>query len=236
MFYLIYLFIISRFVNPNKEYPEFSQFYYSNILRVTRELIRWGRVKIEITGAEKVPDGKCLFVSNHRSNYDPLLVWHIFKKNRPAFISKEGNFHIPIVGRMLRKCCFLTIDRDNPRQSLMCLMKAAEYLKEDKVSIGIYPEGTRNKNYEKGLLPFHNGVFKIAKMAKVPIVVLTVEGTQNIHTNFPWHKTPVKINVAEVIETEEVCSHKTDEIAAKVRKVIYDDIYPELEDTPISAE
>ncbi len=236
MLYLIYLFIISRFVNPKKEYEDFSQFYFSNLLRLAAGILGWARVKPTVTGSEKIPEGRCLFVSNHRSNFDPMIVWHLFPECRLAYISKEGNFHIPVAGRMLRKCCFLQIDRENPRQSLLCIMKAAEYLKQDKVSIGVYPEGTRNKNYEQGLLPFHNGVFKIAKMAKVPVVVLTVEGTQNIHKNFPWRKSPVQVKIVEVLGAEEIASLKTDEIAAKVRKAIFDDLYPGKEDIPVSVQ
>ena len=39
--------------------------------------------------------------------------------------------------------------------------------------MAIYPEGTRNKS-GVGLLPFHAGSFKIAKLAKCPVVVMTL--------------------------------------------------------------
>lgn len=236
MIYFCFLFIISRFVNPKKEYPKLSKFYYYNLVTVIRIIFWFTRTKVTVTGMDKVPEGKCLFVSNHRSNFDPMLVLAKFSKNLPGFVSKEGNFHIPIFGRMLHKCCFLTIDRENPRQSLMCLMKAADRIKDDQCSIGIYPEGTRNTHFEEGLLPFHNGVFKIAKMAKVPVVVLSVAGTENIHKNFPRRGTDIKLNVAGVISTEEVCSQKTEEISNTARKLIFNDLYPGKTDIPVLVE
>ena len=115
MIYLCFLFIISRFVNTKKEYTTFSKFYYYNLVQATRMLCWCAGCSIQFTGKEKLPEGKCLFVSNHRSNFDPMLVWLKCTSHMPAFVTKEGNFHIPIFGRMLRKCCFLKIDRDNPR-------------------------------------------------------------------------------------------------------------------------
>lgn len=51
----------------------------------------------------------------------------------------------------------------------MTVQKAADLLTSDTVNVAIYPEGTRSKNCT--LLPFHNGVFKIAQKAEVPIAV-----------------------------------------------------------------
>ena len=59
--------------------------------------------------------------------------------------------------------------------------KAAELMKNDVVSVGVYPEGTRNR--DGSLLPFHDGVFIIARKADVPIVVATIDGTEKIPYN-----------------------------------------------------
>lgn len=63
----------------------------------------------------------------------------------------------------------LGIDRENPRNALVTVQKAADLLTSDTVNVAIYPEGTRSKNCT--LLPFHNGVFKIAQKVEVPIAV-----------------------------------------------------------------
>ncbi len=73
-------------------------------------------------------------------------------------------------------CCFLPIDRENPRKAIPTINRAAKLLKEQEVSVGIYPEGTRGKDCR--LLPFHNGVFKIAQKAEAPIAVLSITGTE----------------------------------------------------------
>lgn len=102
-----------------------------------------------------------MFVGNHRSNFDPIIEWLVLKPWDIAFISKGENFKIPFFGRIIRKCCFMPIDRENPRKALRTINKASDLLQSGEVSIGVYPEGTRSKTGE--LLPFHDGVFHIAK-------------------------------------------------------------------------
>lgn len=217
LLYALFLLVCSLFVNPKKEYENHSRFYRALLNGATAFAMKIMRIRIHTNGLEKVPhDTKnLLFVSNHRSNFDPIITWHIFKKWQPAFVSKAANFKIPIFGRFIRKCCFMAIDRENPRNALKTIFKAAELLKKGEVSIGIYPEGTRSK--ECKLLPFHNGVFKTAQKANADIVVLAVSGTEQIHKNYPFHHTDVNLDVLEVIPAKTVKATKTDVLGERVR-------------------
>lgn len=109
----------------------------------------------------------------------------------------------------------MAIDRENPRNAIKTIQKAADLLIKGQVSVGIYPEGTRSKTCM--LLPFHNGVFKIAQRADAPIVVLAVSGTENIHKNYPFHHTDVYIDVIDVLPAEFVKENRTDVIGERVR-------------------
>ena len=186
LIYILFLTICSLFVNPRKEYEEHSQFYRTLLNGATAIAIKIMRIRIHTTGIDKIPPNtkNLLFVSNHRSNFDPILTWHILKQWQLAFVSKASNFKIPIFGRFIRKCCFMAIDRENPRNAIKTINKAAKLLQKGQVSIGIYPEGTRSKTCE--LLPFHNGVFKIAQKADADIVVLAISGTEQIYKNYPF--------------------------------------------------
>jgi len=153
-------------------------------------------------------------VANHRSKFDPMISWVIFRKTPIAFISKRENFDIPIFGKMIRKCAFMSIDRENPRNALHTIEKAAQHLASDVVSVGVYPEGTRSKTRE--MLPFRNGCFKIAKMAEVPIVVVSILGTQKIHLQSPKKRTYVEFVVTDVISKEEVRTMRTGELGERI--------------------
>ncbi len=219
LLYIIFLLICTFAVNPKKEYNRFNRFYHIVLKSVVYLLIKVTRIKIHLTGFEKVPkDQKVLFVSNHRSNFDPIVMWHIFNNWKLGLVSKASNFGIPIVGRMVRRICFLSIDRENPRNAIVTINKAAEFIRSGEASIGIYPEGTRSK--ECVLLPFHNGVFKIAQKAECPIVVLSTVGTEKVHKQSPFRRSHIYLDVLDVIPADVVKASKTDVIGGNVRQML----------------
>lgn len=215
----LFIAVCSLFVNTNKEYDYNSSFYRLLLNFSTAVVLRLGRIHLHITGFEKVPKNKrVLFVSNHRSNFDPITTWYVFRKWTPAFISKKENFDIPVFGRYIRKCGFMAIDRKNPRNAAKTINKAAQMLKDGKVSIGVYPEGTRSHDCK--LLPFHNAVFKVAQKAEAPIVVLSLEGTERVKKNYPLHRTDIYMNVLEVIPEERIKGVKTEEIGNHITNML----------------
>lgn len=217
LLYVLFLGICCLFVDPKKEYDKNSPFYRFLLCSATSAALKLCRIRVHISGIEKIPkDTKVLFVSNHRSNFDPIVTWHALKKWKIAFVSKPGNFKIPFFGRIIRKCCFLPIDRENPRNALITVNKAAKLLRAKEVSIGIYPEGTRSKDGE--LLPFHNGVFKIAQKADTPVVVLSIVGTEQIAKRTPFRASDVYLDVLEVFS--DIKETKTELIGTSVRRLI----------------
>jgi 1-acyl-sn-glycerol-3-phosphate acyltransferase len=70
------------------------------------------------------------------------------------------------------------------------------------------------------MLPFHNGVFKIAQRAKVPLVVLSTAGTEKISQNMPWHRTDVTLKVCRVIPADEVTESTTAQLSDQVREIL----------------
>ena len=179
--YILLLCVSSLFVDRTREYERDSAFYRFLLNSATACALVICRLKVRVTRAEKLPEGRFLFVCNHRSKFDPIISWYIFRKNHLAFISKPENFNVPVFGRFIRKCCFMAIDRSDARSSLGTFTKAAELMKNDVVSVGVYPEGTRNR--DGSLLPFHDGVFIIARKADVPIVVAAIDVTEKITHN-----------------------------------------------------
>lgn len=218
--YVLFLFICSLFVDPKKEYEKHSRFYRFLLCSASSAALKLLRIKVHTSGLENIPTNvKPLFVGNHRSNFDPIIQWVALKKWDIAFISKASNFKIPIFGRFIRKCCFMAIDRESPRKAINTINKASKLLKAGEVSIGIYPEGTRSKSGE--LLPFHNGVFKIAQKAEKPIVVLSITGTEKIARNLLKLKAShVYLDVLDVMPSDDVKRQKTDQIGAHIRKII----------------
>ena len=220
--YSLLIIISSFFIDTKKDYRKNSGYFRFLLDSATWLMVKLLRIRVHTSGLEKVPDGRFLFVSNHRSNFDPILSWYVLKKQKLAFISKEDNFKIPFFGKIIRKCCFMDIDRTSAKTALVTVNKAADLLKCDEVSVGVYPEGTRNKTGEQPLLPFHSGIYIIAKKAGVPIVAATVRGTEKIHVNFPKRSSDVYIDIIDVIDADYVKTHKCDDISSITYEKIYD--------------
>ncbi len=209
--------IVSLFISPKKEYAKNSKFFRWVLDEYTWFAMVILRIDVCVEGKELLPDAPFVLVQNHYSNFDPIVTWFAFKKNRLAFVSKKENFKIPFFGRMIRKCCFMAIDRENARNAVKTVDFAASLVKSGEVSVGVYPEGTRNKGY-RGLLPFHNSVFKIAQKAGAPVVVVGVSGTERVHENTPWKKTRVVLKVVNVLSAEFVVSNRTAVLGEEVRR------------------
>lgn len=225
--YLLFTFICSLFVK-NKIYEKNNKLFRYILNTWTWVAIKIMRIKIITKEIEKVPkDSKVLFVGNHQSNFDPIVTWRIFKKYNIAYLSKGSNFKIPIFGKIVRRCCFLEIDRESSRNAIKSIIKASELLKKQEVSIGVYPEGTRNKT-EDLLLPFHNGVFKIAQKANCPIVVICIKGTSKIYKNYPLKKSIIELTIVDVIETNDVMSLSSHEIGDRVNMKLLEALKTEV--------
>lgn len=186
---------------------------------VGRFLCLYGGMKPHISGEDKLPeDSRFLFVCNHKSMFDPLMVIGFLYHWNISFISKPSNLAIPMVGDIAYNAGYLPIDRENDRAALKTILTAADYMKRDVCSIGIYPEGTRSKTGE--LLPFHNGSFKAAQRAGVPVAVACVRNTEKMKKRLFLRPTDVYLDILELIPAEKVKAMSTAELSEYSRKLI----------------
>lgn len=220
--YILLLIISSLFVNPKKLYDHNSRYYRFLLHSSTAMAMFLVRIKIHVTGMEKLPEGRFLIVGNHRSKFDPIVTWHVLRHRDLAYISKGANFSVPAYGRIIRKCCFMDIDRERAMGAITTVNHAADLLKADEVSIGMYPEGTRN--YGEGLLKFHNGMFLIAQKARVPVVIMSTYGTDMIKNNFPFRRSHVYLDIIDVLPAEQVTGMRSNEIGDRAYSAILENL------------
>lgn len=181
--------------------------------------------KIETVGAEKLPtEGRFLLVCNHLFELDPGIPLAVFPNAQLAFISKKENLDMPIIGPLMLKIQCQLIDRENDRAALVTILKCISILKADKANIAVFPEGRITKD-GKLLHDFRPGVFKIAQKAEVPIVVCTLNGTQNILANLKkLRRTHIQFHLLEVIPAAELKGVTTVQIAERVHSIMAADL------------
>lgn len=217
--YFAFLYLLSLTIDLEKPVTNRSGFYRWLLDQTVSLILTLGRVEVQATGLEKIKDlPPFLLVANHRSNFDPFVAIASCPKAQLAYVAKPAIFKIPITGRIVHKCFFLSIDRENDREALKTIKKASQLIKEGVVSIGIYPEGTRSKTGE--LLPFRNGSFKIAKWANCPVVIARTTGTEKIAHRFARRHTKTTFEVLDVLTANEVADMSTWEIGQYARSLM----------------
>ena len=184
-------------------------------------------MRVRTKGLEKTPaDGRFLLVCNHCSLFDPIGLLYCFERFQLAFVSKKENSSMFVIGPMMHKIQCQLINRENDREALKTILRCIQLLKEDKVSIGIFPEGYIRP--DRRLHPFRPGVFKIAQKANVPIVVCTLRDTQYMIKNFLKGKaSKVQLHLLDVIPAEKLQGRTTVDIAQEIHAMMAEDLGPE---------
>ena len=224
----LYVWLSDRYSDPDAQYDSDDPHVRGIIRWYAPAVFRLLGCKIEANGTEKLPkDGRFLMVSNHLADLDPGIFFITFPNNQLSFIAKKEVQDMPIVGRLMRKILCQFVDRENDREALKTILRCISILKEDKANIAVFPEGGIIKD-GKLLHKFRPGVFKIAQKANVPIVVCTLNGTQNILSNLKkLRRTTVRFHLVEVIPTEELKGVTTTQIADRVHALMAADFAPE---------
>ena len=120
-------------------------------------------------GEKKVPEGACVFISNHYQFLDPVypasLTWE-----QIHFVAKKEVFDNPFLAFFAKGAKVIAVNRDgNDARGLLDCFKC---LKNGE-KISIFPEGTRNKT-DAEMLPFHSGAAVMAIKCKVPIIPFVI--------------------------------------------------------------
>ncbi len=219
LLFFVFLFITSLFL-PKKKKIEKPNAFCTFMIRITmRWLMGVLGIRVRLVGRALLPEEPCVIVSNHRSDFDPMTMLGVLKGRSLAYISKEANFKIPIVGNYIYHAGFLPIDRGNGMRAVRTLHHAAEMMQELGVDIGIYPEGTRSKTGE--LLRFRPGAAVIAQNASAPIAVMVTRGTERIGKNvFRLRPTKVELRVVGVIPRETVKALEKEALTDQMRSMI----------------
>jgi 1-acyl-sn-glycerol-3-phosphate acyltransferase len=131
-------------------------------------------MRLTVRGAEQLPEGQCVVVSNHASYLDGV----VFTAALPAqfsFVIKREMNGVPLAGLLLRRLGSHFVERFNRNRGAA----DARRVLRDAIngnSLAFFPEGTFTTI--PGLLKFHTGAFTTAIRAGCPIVPATVRGTR----------------------------------------------------------
>lgn len=233
-----FLWIVCAFVKLDVPQEKDSKFYRRLTYLYIDAILVILRMRIHTTGLENTPqEGRFVLVCNHLHILDPVTLLAFFKKSQLAFVSKRENDNMFIIGKLMHKIMCQSINRENDREALKTILKCIQLLKDDEVSIGVFPEGYTSRDGK--LHPFRSGVFKIAQKAQVPIAVCTIQNTNRVfHNILRLRPTDVELHLVGVIPAEELKGVTTVQISERVHAMMAADLGPAfaLETAPEDAE
>jgi len=144
----------------------------------------WSRINsiltpmcVSVTGRENIEKGRSyVVVSNHQSHYD-IFVLHGWLFIDIVWVMKQELRKVPLFGMVCAGTEQIFIDRSNHEAAMRSLENARKRL-TDGTSVIFFAEGTRSTTGEMG--EFKKGAFRMAMDLDLPILPVTISGTEKV--------------------------------------------------------
>jgi 1-acyl-sn-glycerol-3-phosphate acyltransferase len=177
---------------------------YFYLTRWNYSVVWWLRltcgVKFEVQGLDNIKkeNRPLLLLAKHQSQWETFFIPTVLSPLAP--ILKQELLKIPGFGWGLKMVNPIAIDRSNPKEALKTINREGRDRLHRKISVIIFPEGTRTNYGEVG--NYARGGANLAIAAKVPVVFVA----HNAGKYWPAHrfiKYPGTIRIAfsEIIDT-----------------------------------
>lgn len=193
------------------------------------KFVRFGNriagVRVRVEGLENIPAGACVFTANHVSNLDALAFIPAIPR-RVAILAKQELFRIPIFSSAMRRAKFVPVERGD-RESASSSIEAAVATLKSGLPIAVFPEGTRSSDGR--LRPFKKGAFSMAILAGVPIVPISIAGTQRLMKKGSWVVYPGEaiVRFGPSVDASAYSIDRRGELLARIESLVAAGLPPE---------
>ncbi len=135
------------------------------------------KIDIRTAGGENVPEGALIYMSNHESLVD-ILVLGAALPGDFKWAAKRSVMNVPFLGWHLRSAGHIPVDRGRGKEAAAAVVESfVDVLDRDR-PILVFPEGTRTEDGH--LRPFKDGGFRAAVEANCPVVPVAIQGTYTL--------------------------------------------------------
>jgi 1-acyl-sn-glycerol-3-phosphate acyltransferase len=150
----------------------------------------------KVKGRENIPlTGPLILITNHVNLFDPFFL--IFSSPRWInFMAKEELFRSPFLRPWLRWAGSVPIRRGGNIIDKQKMLKSARYALENRLILGMFPEGGRNRDGK--LSKGKPGSAVIASKINVPLLPVGIAGTDKIKgISWLWKRPSIAINIGK---------------------------------------
>ena len=163
-----------------------------------------------------------VIVANHMSFLDIPVFWPTI--GNAAFVAKAALWKAPVFGWVLDSIGCIPVHK-NPRKNAD-MGKLIRDRIDHNYNIVIFPEGHRSADGK--LLPFQNGIFKMAKENGLPLVPVTLVGTGKCLSKVKWAMNPGEVRI--IVHPLQASESYADKTAVQLRDEIHDIIEKDLKE------
>jgi putative phosphoserine phosphatase/1-acylglycerol-3-phosphate O-acyltransferase len=174
-------------------------------------------LKLEVRGEENLwSDRPCVFVFNHQSKADVVIVARLLRRDF-AGVGKKEIKNTPVIGKTMELAGTVFIDRANSANAIEAMRPLVDALRKQRKSVVIAPEGTRTVSPR--LAPFKKGAFHLAMQAGVPIVPIVIHNAGDVAPkgDFVFRPATVEVDVLPPVDTSGWRAETIDRHVAQVR-------------------
>lgn len=181
-------------------------------------LLEKAKINLKVSSDGKLPEGPCVFVSNHQSYWDIPIYCAAVRGKQIGFVAKEELRRIPMFGTWIADVRSVFIKRDDVRASLRAIEEGVELLKQG-YSLVIFPEGTRSKSHK--MAEFKKGSLRLATKAEVPVVPITLNGSFKAYEEKGYVRSAdIDFHIHKPIETIGMSRSEASNLAATVEAIV----------------
>jgi len=182
-------------------------------------ILRLFGITVDARFALPVPDRRVVYVSNHSSAVDILVLLHLGLP-RSRYFMKRGAWVVPPLA-IIAICVgtFFTVPQKYTDKRRVLFAKACDKLQKTGDSVYLSPEGTRVTT--GGVGPFNKGAFHLAAALQVPMVPLYIEVPRQGNTGKSWimKETVVRVHRLPDVDTSEFRPETARKHADDVRRI-----------------
>ena len=234
VFYFLMSFII---LHPVKVFRVFvfknEQEVYDTMDLLCDHFLKVYKIKLNIHGTVPDLDSNALFVANHQSMIDSVIMYKIAKKPVSFFIAGEFEYmqKLPMSRVVLNAMDNVYVDRKNLRNGIESLKKGVEILATNDKNLVIFPEGIIKHEQKDLKLPcgqFMGGSFRTAMKNNKPVVLVTINGSEKIHSDILMsakvNSGVVDVKINRIFTKDDYNDMKPQDLADLCQKFVIDDL------------
>jgi len=199
---------------------------------IGRPLVWLAGCPVHVEGRENADGRKSvIIVGNHTSILDAFTsIWLVPRGT--VGIAKKEILYYPFYGQLWYLSGHLIIDRSNRASSVGALKKLAGFMKRKRLSVLLWPEGTRSADGR--LRSFKKGFAHLELQTGLPVVPMVTTGAHKA-----WEKgklgfkpVPIRIKFLPAIDTSGWTLEGLEQHIEEVRQAFIDALPPEQRPAP----